>query len=235
MGIIKVAFLKEHDIFPLSKRIAASATFWNIQNYRIWSGDTIFLGECIDKGIHTLRITGRPLYIYRRHDHSETMSNAPDMVKRRRFGKFCTALLFGYVALQNKEQYTAERMKNGTASQEITIATIVKQREAVLYLSVQPNHEWKSGLKLFDEKGFFFFKKPPEYTFSLWSYLKNQALINRFRPSTISAYFLFTKCGAIMYRFFTSLGRYRANNDLVIRAKKARKRRRLIKAGIKQQ
>ena len=234
-SIIRRSFLTDNDILPRSKRIDQAAAFWNISDYQIWGGDTIFIDECIDKGIRTLQIEGRPLYHYRRHDNTQTMSNNPEVVKMRRFGKYCTALLFGYVAIQNKTQYQEEQTLNGSASPETTFATILRQRKTIMYLTKQPRKEWKSGIELLNQKGFFFLKTPAEYSFRLRDYLRNQPLTKRIRPSVIAAYYLFTKRGALAYRFFTALGRKRANNELVIRAKKAKKQRRLLKLGTTQQ
>ena len=230
-SIIRRSFLVDNGMLPRSKRIDQAAEFWGRSDFQIWGGDTIFIDECIDRGIRTLKIEGRPLYHYRRHDNTETQSRAPEMVEKRRFGKYCTALLFGYLAIQKKQQYQEERERNGSASPEITVATILRQRRTIQYLSGQPRREWKNGIAQLDSKGFFFRKTPPEYAFRLRDYLRNQPLLKRIRPSVIAAYYLFTKRGAEFYRFLTAFGRKRAGNELVIRAKKAKKQRRLLELG----
>lgn len=230
-SIIKISFLKERDIFPHSKRIVASAAFWEIDDYRIWSGDTIFLDECLDKGIKTLRISGRPLYHYRRHENTETMSTDPAMVQRRMSAKLNTGLLWAYLAYQQKLIYDEERTLHGKATPETAEKAIEQVKRAVSYLSALPSRQWRQGFQRLKEKKIFFSNIPEEYSLRFSQYWKWCTWKERLLPSTIACYFIFTECGAFWYRFFTWPFRFREKISIWKKYRTQKRQKRLIAIG----
>lgn len=195
-SIIRISFLKEHDILPRSKRIDVAAKFWVIENYNPWSGDTIFLDECLDKGIQSIRITGRPLYHYRRHENTETMSMEPAMVQRRITGKLHTGLLWAYLAYGHRRTYDDERAKSGRASQETADKAVEQVQRTVSYFMKLPSKQWRIGFKKMVEKDIFFPHMPEEYPLSFRTYWRRCTKKERLLPSTAAYYYSITKRGA---------------------------------------
>ena len=233
-SIIRLGFLREHDILPRSKRIDEAATFWGIKDYHIWSGDTIFLDECLDKGIQTLRITGRPLYHYRRHENTETLSTDPEMVERRKIGKRNTGLLWAYLAYQQKQIYNQERDSFGRASQETTDKTIEKVQRAVNYLLDLPSRQWRFGFRRLKQKHILFSRMPEEYSLSFRTYWRWCSKKERLLPSTYASYYSITIIGARLTRLFQSPFRWRRDVPLHKKMKIAKKQHRLLSTDLSQ-
>ena len=187
-SIIRISFLKDHDILPRSKRIDEAADFWGIKDFRIWSGDTIFLDECLDKGIRSIRIKGRPLYHYRRHENTETMSMEPAMVQRRIIGKLNTGLLWAYLAYGHRRAYDEERAESGRASQETANKAIEQVQRTVSYLMKLPARQWRIGFGKMVEKDIFFSRMPGEYPLSFRTYWHRCTMKERLLPSTVANY-----------------------------------------------
>ncbi|MCR5809464.1 MAG: glycosyltransferase [Clostridiales bacterium] len=234
-SILRIAFLKENDILPHSKRIREAAMFWGIDDFRIWSGDTIFMDECYDKGIRSIRIPGRPLYHYRRHENTETMSKSPEMVQLRRSGMLNTGLYWGYLAYMQKQRYIDERKLNGKATQETADKTILKVDRAVKYILKLPPKQWRNAFKRFKEKDIFFKHMPEEYQQSFKEYWKLRTKRERVFPATVSSYFVMTKKGEQWTRLLTMPNRIIARSVIYQKhnLKKVAARRRAIGLGRK--
>ena len=231
-SIMRIDFLKEHDICPRSKRIDAAARFWGIEKFYTWSGDTIFLDECLDKGIQTLRLKGRPLYHYRRHENTQTLSMNPAMVRRRTFGKLNTGLLWGYLAYGHRRAYDEERSKLGRASQKTADQAIAQVQRAVSYLMKLPSKQWRIGFKKLAEKDIFFHHMPEEYTLSFRNYWQRCTKKERLLPSTIANYYLITERGARWSRILSAPIRLLNAKGLYYNRKQKKKAETLKQHGI---
>ena len=212
-SIYQLSFLKDHQINPRSNRIAQAGAYWSIANFGVFGGDTVFVEECLDKGVQTFFLEGRPLYHYRRHNQTETMNYSPERVKWREELKYHTVLLNLYLALQNKEAYLKQRREKGAADEETTVRAVVSLRKAASALANLPTQYWREGMKLACGKQAFFPKRIPEYSFSYRQYMKLKTRAERLKPETTAQYYTYTESGTRLFRFLTTFGRVR--NDIV--------------------
>ncbi len=231
-SILRISFMRENGISPRSHRIKAAGQFWGIEPFRVWSGDRVFIEECIDKGIRTLRIEGKPLYYYRRHPESETMCLSGKSKSTRAKLRYHTALIRGHLAIQKKQEYFSERIQNGCASQETTVQMILLLRMAVGMLSLLPGEFWREGMRHLMEKDALFSKRPEEYDFRLRDYLKTRSVRERLNPATIAYYYLFTPVGARWFRLLTTVRRFVNKNNAATQLYRAKKRKRLRNTGV---
>ncbi len=234
-GIIRADFFRAHDIWPHSKRTEAAAAFWGIDDFLPWGGDNICMEECFDNGMKTKLLSGRPIYHYRRHEASQTMSLSKQYLSKKETQQFCSGLLRGYLALQLKNQYLAERNNGGRASSETAVAMILKMRRCVSILSGLSGEKWSEGMKLLKSRDFFLQHKPEEYTFSFRDYFKTRSIREKLSLSTYAYYYMFTLSGARMMRFLSGFKRMRGINAGLIRAYRNRKQSRLINKGLSPQ
>lgn len=218
-GIYRRQFLLEHDILPRSKRIDEAGKYWGISPFIVWGGDTVFNEEFSDKGGKEAILPGRPLYHYRRHQGSESMTRSPEYLKKKETWVYNRALLELYLVAQQMEQYHQERAQFGEAKQETVIPLIVKLRSTLKQFAGMPTVYWKKGINKVKESNAFFDKMPPEYRFPYSSYIRLKRPKDRFLPRTSIEYFLFTEKAAKLYRFVDSFRRYRDSNNGLLRLK----------------
>lgn len=211
-SILRIDFLRENDILPRSKRIDAAAAFWGIENYRVWSGDTIFMDECFDKGMESVRLSGRPLYHYRRHQNTETMSKSPEMLRARKTGMLNTGLYWTYLAYLQKQRYTEEQRQNGNVSAETLGKTIFQVKRAAEYMLKLPAKQWWQGYRRMKEKDVFFRRMPETYTPSFREYWKQCTKRQRLFPENIAVYYVITRAGAFWTRILSWPRRVIANS-----------------------
>ena len=230
-SIIRVQFLRENDISPRPKRIDAAGEFWGIKDFSAWSVDTIFLDECLEKGIHSLRISGRPLYHYRRHENTQTMSQDPEMVKQRDAKKYNTGLYWTYLAVLQKRRYEEERSALGKVSEETAVKTFERIRKAVYYMQKLPDKDWKRGFKRMKEIDFFFTKMPDNYPVSFQTYWKRCSVVERLMPSVAVSYFNITARGAKWSWLLSWPVRVLNSNKRYLNKKKEKKHARLLSKG----
>ena len=207
-NIIKMSFLKEHQIYPRSKRVDAAGAFWGIHPFYVFGGDKVFTEECLDNNVKTVILEGRPLYHYRRHDQTETLDPSPEKVQLRAKQKYHTALLNLFLALQNKQAYLDQRSENGAADPETAIRAVVSIRKAASALAILPKEYWNEGMRLAKEKEAFFPKHIPEYTFGYLDYLKLKPIGERIKLETSAQYYSYTELGTRLFRAL-SLGNSR--------------------------
>jgi hypothetical protein len=232
-GVIRTGFMKDHNIWPHSRRVSAAGSFWGIEKYTAWGGDSICMEECFDSGMQTIQLSGRPLYHYRRNEASQTMTLSKETGEVREKLRYHAALLRGFLAYQLKEQYYEERKANGKASADTTVAMIVKLRRCVMQLAVLSRRRWSEGIRMLKEKDLFFAHKPPEYTFSFRKYLKTRSIKEKLTPSTYAAYFTYSLAGAIWFRFLTFFTRLKGASPKLIGKYRELKQKRLLTRGTK--
>ena len=198
-SILKRAFLVEKKILPRSSRIQEAGSFWRINDYQIWGGDWAFIDECIDNGVRTFQLFGRALYHYRVHSASATQDASPEAVEKRAQMRYNMALYRGYRAWAQKQTYLAERATYGKARPETAEKLMGKLHDAVNFLSMQLDEQWKRGLRQFQEKEIFLNKRPEECKSSFWNYWKQLSWKEKLLPHLIAFYFSYTKVGASLY------------------------------------
>lgn len=230
-GILRKSFFEKHDIWPHSKRNDLAGEFWGIKDFDAWGGDNVCMEECFDNGMRTKLLSGRPIYHYRRHEASETMSLTKQALSKKEAQMLQSGLLRGYLAIQLKKQYVAERNSFGQASSETTVAMILKMRRCVSILSGLSGKKWSEGIKLLKSRDFFLQRKPEEYTFSFRDYLKTRSLKEKLTLATYAYYYIFTLPGTRMIRFLTGFKRLRSRNQNAIRLYRKAKRNRIIQRG----
>ena len=225
------SFLLENEIYPRSTRIQKAKDYWKIEPFMTWSGDTIFVEECLDKGIQTAELEGRPLYFYRRHNDSETMDTSKEAIQQRNIRRRNYVLLWGYLIHQLELQYKNEKDTLGAATTETTQKLIDMLRRCSAYMINFPHKQWKSVIRLFSSRNLFLKDKPEEYRFSFEEYRNNLWKKEKYTPHLLVFYFTYTKVGAILYRFFSCP--YRMKQQSAYFAGKKRKKRQtyLIETG----
>ena len=206
-GIIRMSFLRQHDIWPHSKRIEAAAHFWDIDDFIAWGGDNICMEECFDCGMRTKLLSGRPFYHYRRHSESESMDLSKESLEKREIRQYNSGVLRAYLAFKLKEQYNHERIQNGHASQETTVAMILKLRRSISILANLSRKKWSAGIKQLQSKDIFWKHTPEEYTFSFREYVKTRSLKEKLSLPTYANYYTYLISGARWYRFLCSFER----------------------------
>ena len=231
-GVIRREFMKKNDIWPSSKRIEAAGKYWGIEQFRPWGGDNICMEECFDCGMQTKTLLGKPLYFYRQHNASETMSLTPDMIESRRMRRFHSALLRGYLAAQLKEKYLLERAVSGRASSETAVAMIMKLRMCVIELNQLPRGLWSKGISMMKEKDLLLLHKPPEYSFSFRDYLRTRTRKEKLSLSSF-AYYTYTLAGARWFRILSFFTRLRTINPKMTQRYRKYKLKRILKHSTK--
>ncbi len=206
-SILRVSFLHEHEIIPYSRHIREAGNFWGIEPFYMWGADWAFLNECYEKGIRSFQIQGRPLYHYRIHAGQSISTADPKAAKIRAEKRRNTVLLRSHRALLQKQKYLQLRDTDPTAAEKAVTDAILRLRDVVNYASMMvEDWAWQDCLRRFREKNIFFSRKPRLYRFTLWKYLKNIPLRQRFHLRTILFYFSFTLPAAKLY--------YRLNKQL---------------------
>ena len=211
-SIYNHSFLTRNNISPRSNRINQAGAYWGIPNFSVFGADTVFVEECLDKGIKTTILGGRPLYHYRRHNQTETMNFSPEKVQWREKLEYHTVLLSLYLALKDKQVYLEQRQEKGIADEETTVRAVVSLRKAASAMVNLPTKYWREGMKLAREKEAFYPPNIPEYSFSCRQYLKLKTRMERLKLETIAQYYTYTEFGIKMFRILTTNGRVR--NDL---------------------
>ena len=199
-SIIKMQFFLDNDIRPHSKRITEAENCWDIHPFVIYGGDSACIQECLDHNIRSITTDGRPLYHYRRIKNSESMQQTPEAVQRRITYYFNTAMYQAYLCLLAKKEYQNERKLLGCASPETTAKLIVKLRGCAMKLSTLPREYWKQGIHRVRQEGLFFTRKPEEYRYGLFPYLRKIPKIKRFFLSSIVGYYTYSVWGTYCYR-----------------------------------
>lgn len=215
-NIIKMSFLREHQIYPRSKRIDEAGVFWGIQPFNVFGGDKVFAEECLDNNVKTFILEGRPLYHYRRHNQTETLDPSPEKVKWRAKLKYHTALLNLFLALQDKQTYLDQRAEKGTADKETAIRAVVSIRKAASALVILPREYWTKGMSLAKEKDAFFSKHIPEYPLRCVQYLRLKPFMERLKLETLAQYYSYTERGTKILRIL-SAGRNRLSNSTFLK------------------
>ena len=199
-SIMRISFLHSHEIQPYSKQIAEAGGFWGIKPFWIWNGDWAMMNECYEAGVRTLQMKGRPLYHYRIHAGQAISVADPKAVAIRAERRRNTVLHFGYRAWVQKQRYSELKESDPAAAEKAVTDAIVRLRDVVSYASSMVEEwAWEDCLRRFEEKQVFFSHKPRLYRFSLWKYLKNVPLRERFLPRTIIFYYSFTLPAAKLF------------------------------------
>lgn len=199
-SIIRISFLRSHEIYPRSKQVSEAGTFWNIEPFRIWGGDWAFMNECYEAGIKTFQKKGRPLYHYRIHAGQSISDANPEAVRIRAEKRRNTVLFRAYRALLQKQHYLESLDSDPAAAEKVVTDAVVRLRDVVSYASsMVEDWAWEDCLRRFEEKQVFFSHKPRLYRFSLWKYLKNVPRRERFLPRTIIFYYSFTLPAAKLF------------------------------------
>lgn len=204
--IFRRSFLSKYGILPRSRHVDDAGRFWEIEPFTIWGHDWSILNECYENHIRSLQLTGRPLYYYRLHPGQQISNNDPEAVKRRNLLQGYKILFLAHRAFLQKQRYLQLADTDPAASQEALVDTIVRLREIAVYAGkVVVGWAWKDAMRRFQEKDIFFHRKPKAYTFSLFSYLKNTPIRERYRPSNILLYYAFTFTGVKLYYWLNSV------------------------------
>lgn len=192
-SILRLSFLREHGISPHSNQISEAGSFWGIEPFYMWGTDWVMLNECYENGARTYQIQGRPLYHYRIHAGQSISIADPETVKNRAVKRRNTVLFRGYRAWFQKQRYLELEKTDPAAAEKAVTDAIVRLRDIVSYASsMVEDWAWQDCVRRFREKNIFFSHKPRLYRFSLWNYLKNISLRERFLPRTILSYYSFT-------------------------------------------
>ena len=213
-GIFKRKFLDDNNINPLSIRIKEAGVFWGISPFRIKGGDTVFVEECIDKGMNTVFLEGRPLYHYRRHTQSQTIDYSKSEIAEKEKRFYHTVLLHLYLALKSKDNYLRQRQEKGYSDHEIAVDAITRLRKATTELLLLPDKYWKSGMRLAKEKNAFFETRVPDYSYRFFDYIKTKSIRERLKPDTVLYYYLYTEWCVKLLRFLRTGERIRNQSTL---------------------
>lgn len=233
-SIFSVDFLRKYGINVMSSRINEAKQFWGKTEFPIWGSDAIFVQECLDSGIISRTLHCDPLYFYRRSEQSETLSNSPEMRKKRETGLYNSALVNAYLAIKNKEQYYFERQENGRASFDTTRRTVMSIRAVITHLADLSNQSWKSGIALMTERHVFFDRIPEEYSYRFRDYWKSRPWKARVSPKNTAYYYIFLRSGALWYRFLESFRRILMKNENLLSLRRNSKRKKLQRNGMRQ-
>lgn len=225
------SFLLEHGIQPLSSRIQTAQDFWQLDSFPVWAADTIFVEECLDKGIQTFELEERPLYFYRRHDDSQSLDASPEVVQRRALLRRNFVLIWGYLIDQLERQCQAERQTLGRAKPETVEKLIDRLRKCSSYMGFLPFKEWRFVIRKFSEKGLFLKRKPAEYQLSFRAYRSGLRWKEKLLPHLVMYYFTYTKIGAILYRLLAWPLRAKRKNKYFAEHKLQKEKERLVTVG----
>ena len=231
-SILKRSFLQENKILPSTHRRLEAAAFWETKTFPVWGGDWILIDKCKDYGARTFCLNRRPLYHYRVHSSSMTMVSSPEAIERRNEMRYNMALYRGYRAWVQKQKYLAERAENGSSSSEAAEKTVLKIRDAVNFLSMQSDDQWKAGIKRFAEKEIFLTKKPEEYPLTFRQYWKRLSKKEKLLPNVLAFYYSYTKRGAKLFWVLSWPLRFRKHNRLLSKVREKRVRKKVQTIGL---
>lgn len=227
-AIYSRSFLIAHEIRPLSTRIQEAQNFWQLEPFRTWAVDTIFVEECLDKGINTLALDGPPLYYYRRNDNSESLAASPEMMEKRALLRRNLVLVWGFLIDQLEQKCVSERKDLGLAKPETVEKLIYRFRRCSIYMNNLPFRQWATVVRLFSKKKLFLKRKPAEYRITFRSYRKKLWGKEKYVPHILAGYYTYTKAGAMWYRLLSwPMRRKERNPRVAARRLKERKEKML--------
>lgn len=191
-SILNRRFLQKNNLWPRSKQVKEMRP--------IFGGDEFFAHECNDYISNSIHLTDRPFYFYRKYFGSESHKIGKKALDWKLKLYYNRSLSCAEKAVQWREQFEAERQRNGRASAETTVKMIRWLRASRTVLADLPASYWHSGNAYLKQCGLFVFRKPEEYGYTCRQHLQKTAGSGESVLKRAAFYYSYGRLGTSIYR-----------------------------------
>ena len=198
--ILRISFLRSHNIDPCCPQVVEIGRFWEIKPFFIWGADHVMMNTCYEAGIRTFHFNGRPFYHYRIHPGQAISDTDPEKAKQRALRRRNIVLYRAHRALVQKQRYLELRDTDPNEAEAALEDAIYRLRDMVDFSShMVEDWAWRDCMRRFREKKVFFSHRPRGYKRSFWTHVRESTRRKLLLPYTFIEYYTFTFWGAWLY------------------------------------